>query len=73
VVLGSTPRSERRPVSSGWSGTEHLDAFADVVADVAARPGATVLGLLAYLDAAEQVENGWRPPRCPSRTTACRS
>jgi DNA helicase-2/ATP-dependent DNA helicase PcrA len=50
-----------RPVSSGWSGTEHLDAFADVVADVAARPGATVPGLLAYLDAAEQVENGLAP------------
>jgi DNA helicase II / ATP-dependent DNA helicase PcrA len=50
-----------RPVSSGWSGTEHLDAFADVVADVADRPGATVPSLLAYLDAAEQVENGLAP------------
>jgi DNA helicase II / ATP-dependent DNA helicase PcrA len=50
-----------RPVSSGWSGTEHLDRFADVVADVAARPGATVPSLLAYLDAAEQVENGLAP------------
>ena len=50
-----------RPVLSGWSGTEHLDRFADVVADVAARPGATVPGLLAYLDAAEQVENGLAP------------
>ncbi|AGB21856.1 DNA/RNA helicase, superfamily I [Mycobacterium sp. JS623] len=50
-----------RPVAAGWSGTEHLDAFADVVADVAGRPGATVQGLLAYLDAAEQVENGLAP------------
>jgi DNA helicase-2/ATP-dependent DNA helicase PcrA len=50
-----------RPVASGWSGTEHLDAFADVVADFAARPGATVPGLLAYLDVAEQVENGLAP------------
>ena len=50
-----------RPVSSGWSGTEHLDAFTDVVADVAARPDATAAGLLAYLDAAEQVENGLAP------------
>ena len=50
-----------RPVAAGWSGTEHLDAYADVVADVAGRPGATVLGLLAYLDAAEQVENGLAP------------
>src|SRR5262249_22455501 len=44
-----------RPITSGWSGTEHLDAFADVVADVAGRPGATARGLLAYLEAAEQV------------------
>lgn len=50
-----------RPVASGWSGTEHLDAFADVVADYANRCGATVSGLLAYLDAAEQVENGLAP------------
>ena len=50
-----------RPVSAGWAGTEHLDAFADVVADFASRPGATVSGLLAYLDAAEQVENGLAP------------
>jgi DNA helicase-2/ATP-dependent DNA helicase PcrA len=50
-----------RPVASGWSGTEHLDAFADVVSGVAGRPGATVPGLLAYLDAAEQVENGLAP------------
>ena len=50
-----------RPVSAGWSGTEHLDAFADVVADVASRAGATLPGLLAYLDAAEQVENGLAP------------
>jgi DNA helicase-2/ATP-dependent DNA helicase PcrA len=50
-----------RPVGAGWSGTENLDAFGDVVADVAARSGATVPGLLAYLDAAEQVENGLAP------------
>ena len=72
-----------RPVASGWSGTEHLDAFADVVADFAARPGTTMPSLLAYLDAAVQVENGLAPavghhPReakgeCPSPTTGCRS
>jgi DNA helicase-2/ATP-dependent DNA helicase PcrA len=50
-----------RPVSAGWSGAEHLDRFADVVADFAARPGASVDGLLAYLDAAETVENGLAP------------
>ena len=53
-------RAARR-VAAGWSGTEHLDAFADVVADFASRPAATVSGLLAYLDAAEQVENGLAP------------
>ena len=61
-VLGvDTEVRAARPVSSGWSGTEHLDAFADVVADFAALPGATVPSLLAFLDAAEQVENGLAP------------
>lgn len=50
-----------RPASAGWSGTEHLDAFTDVVADYAGRPGASVAGLLAYLDAAMDVENGLAP------------
>ena len=48
-------------VSSGWCGTEHLDAFGDVVAEFAARPSASVAGLLAYLDAAMEVENGLAP------------
>jgi DNA helicase-2/ATP-dependent DNA helicase PcrA len=52
--------------SAGWSGTEHLDAFADVVAGYAecARTTPTMLsvaGLLSYLDAAEMVENGLPP------------
>jgi DNA helicase II / ATP-dependent DNA helicase PcrA len=50
-----------QPVSSGWTGTEHLDAFSDVVADYSARPGATVDGLLGYLDAAVDVEHGLAP------------
>jgi len=54
-----------QPVSSGWTGTEHLDAFADVVADYAARPGASVAGLLAYLDAAIDVEHGLAPAEVP--------
>jgi DNA helicase II / ATP-dependent DNA helicase PcrA len=48
-------------VSVGWTGTEHLDAFTDVVADFAARPAASVSGLLAFLDAAMEVENGLAP------------
>ncbi|MEZ0341045.1 ATP-dependent helicase [Mycobacterium sp. pV006] len=49
------------PVTAGWSGTEHLDAFGDIVADYASRASATVTGLLAYLDIAEEVENGLAP------------
>jgi DNA helicase-2/ATP-dependent DNA helicase PcrA len=48
-------------VSAGWCGTEHLDAFADVVAEFAARPSASISGLLAFLDAAMDVENGLAP------------
>ncbi len=51
-----------RPPTAGWSGTEHLDAFADVVAGYsAARPAAAVPDLLAFLDAAMVVENGLAP------------
>lgn len=50
-----------QPVSAEWSGVEHLDAFGDVVADFAARPDATVAGLLGFLDAATDVENGLAP------------
>jgi len=53
---------------TAWAGTEHLDAFADVVAGYAERTTATdvsatasVAGLLAFLDAAETVENGLPP------------
>ncbi len=61
-VLGvDTEARASRPVSAGWTGSEHLDAFADVVADFTVTPGATLQGLLAYLDAAEQVENGLAP------------
>jgi DNA helicase-2/ATP-dependent DNA helicase PcrA len=48
-------------VSAGWCGTEHLDAFSDVVAEFAARPSASVASLLAFLDAAMDVERGLAP------------
>jgi DNA helicase-2/ATP-dependent DNA helicase PcrA len=56
-------------LSAGWTGAEQLDAFADVVAGYAERTRAaadqpvtaSVAGLLAYLDAAEAVENGLPP------------
>lgn len=61
-VLGiDTEVRAAQPVSAGWVGTEHLDAFGDVVADFASRRGAALSALLAYLDAAEQVENGLAP------------
>ncbi len=50
-----------QPVSSAWGGSEHLDAFADVVADFAAHSAGSVEGLLAFLDAATEVENGLAP------------
>jgi DNA helicase II / ATP-dependent DNA helicase PcrA len=64
---------EVRAASAGqsWSGAEHLDAFADVVAGYAERASAvtdvtaSVAGLLAYLDVAEAVENGL-PPAPPA-------
>ncbi|MFT3661418.1 MAG: UvrD-helicase domain-containing protein [Gordonia sp. (in: high G+C Gram-positive bacteria)] len=40
------------------TGREHLDAFADYVTAYAERPGATLPGLLSFLDAAESVEKG---------------
>jgi DNA helicase-2/ATP-dependent DNA helicase PcrA len=57
-----------QPMRGGWAGTEHLDAFADVVAAYAERAvrsptlcPASVEGLLAYLDTAAVVENGLPP------------
>ncbi len=61
-VLGiDTEVRASRPASAGWGGTEQLDAFADVVAGFAARPAASVAGLMCFLDAAAQVENGLAP------------
>jgi DNA helicase-2/ATP-dependent DNA helicase PcrA len=50
-----------RAVDAGWSGCEHLDAFADEVAAYADRHCASVTGFLSYLDAAAIVENGLAP------------
>jgi DNA helicase II / ATP-dependent DNA helicase PcrA len=53
--------------AAGWTGTEQLDAFADVVSSYAERAAvatdslSSVDGLLAYLDAAAVVENGLAP------------
>ncbi len=56
------PSSQDGAASAGWTGAEHLDAFADVVSGYAGRAAApTVSGLLGYLDAAAVVENGLPP------------
>ena len=48
-------------VIAAGGGTENLDRFDDVVARYADRNGADVTGLLAYLDAAAERENGLAP------------
>ncbi len=65
-VLGVDCEVRAASPGCGWSGTEQLDAFADVVNGYAERSSATdslasVVGLLAYLDAAAVVENGLAP------------
>ncbi|WAJ46485.1 ATP-dependent DNA helicase [Mycobacterium sp. Aquia_216] len=67
-VLGVDCEVRAAAGHDGWACAEHLDAFADVVAGYAERASATdvsaagpVMGLLAYLDAAEAVENGLAP------------
>ncbi|MGY4103141.1 ATP-dependent helicase [Nocardia sp. R16R-3T] len=51
----------RRAMLGAGAGREHLDAFADVVAGYASDSGASLGGLLAFLAAAESVENGLEP------------
>ncbi|MEV6134489.1 ATP-dependent DNA helicase [Nocardia sp. NPDC051990] len=51
----------RRAMLGAGAGREHLDAFAEVVAGYASDPGASLGGLLAFLAAAESVENGLEP------------
>ncbi|MEV0297902.1 UvrD-helicase domain-containing protein [Nocardia sp. NPDC050710] len=51
----------RRAMAGTGAGREHLDAFAEVVAGYAADAGASLSGLLAFLAAAESVENGLEP------------
>lgn len=67
-VLGVDCEVRAAAAGQAWTGAEHLDAFADVVAAYAERvtgAPASVAGLLAYLDVAEDVENGL-PPAAPT-------
>ncbi|WP_067897152.1 ATP-dependent helicase [Nocardia vaccinii] len=51
----------RRAAAGGGAGREHLDAFAEVVAGYAGDHRASLTGLLTFLAAAEEVENGLEP------------
>ncbi|WP_084532063.1 ATP-dependent helicase [Nocardia miyunensis] len=51
----------RRAAAGGGAGREHLDAFAEVVAGYATDHRASLTGLLTFLAAAEEVENGLEP------------
>jgi DNA helicase-2/ATP-dependent DNA helicase PcrA len=50
-----------RPVDADGTGTEHLDRLADVIAGYTERAHSDVTGLLAYLDAAAEIEKGLAP------------
>ncbi|MFT3900723.1 MAG: UvrD-helicase domain-containing protein [Gordonia sp. (in: high G+C Gram-positive bacteria)] len=52
-----------RRMRGATTGREHLDAFAAYVADYADKPGATLPGLLSFLDTAETIEKGLEPGR----------
>lgn len=62
VGVGLESLARRRgTAAAGGVGREHLDAFANIVADYASDPRATLTGLLSYLSAAESVEKGLTP------------
>ncbi|WUC08040.1 DEAD/DEAH box helicase [Nocardia sp. NBC_00565] len=60
IGVGVETQARRALVGAG-AGREHLDAFAEVVAGYASDSGASLGGLLAFLAAAESVENGLEP------------
>ncbi|WP_305082769.1 ATP-dependent helicase [Nocardia spumae] len=60
IGVGVESQTRRAAVGAG-AGREHLDAFADVVAGYAGDHRATLPGLLSFLAAAEEVENGLEP------------
>ncbi|MDG3013061.1 ATP-dependent helicase [Speluncibacter jeojiensis] len=60
IGIESVARRPDEPAGAGSvAGREHLDAFADVVAGYASLPNATLTGMLAYLAAAESIEDGF--------------
>jgi DNA helicase-2/ATP-dependent DNA helicase PcrA len=59
VAIEAQVRARR--MRGNTTGREHLDAFATYVADYAGRSGATLPGLLAFLDSAVVIEKGLEP------------
>ncbi|MGC0364850.1 DNA helicase-2/ATP-dependent DNA helicase PcrA [Rhodococcus sp. 27YEA15] len=59
--IGIEAGARTRLGAVGTAGREHLDAFADVVANYATRPTANLVGMLSFFAAAEQVEKGLAP------------
>ncbi|MBY6708199.1 ATP-dependent helicase [Rhodococcus sp. BP-241] len=60
-VLGIDVEAGARRPSGDAGGREHLDAFAEVVAEYGDQQTATLTGLLSFLSAAESVEDGLAP------------
>lgn len=60
-VLGIGVEAGARRRSGDAGGREHLDAFADVVAEYSDQQTATLTGLLTFLSAADTVEDGLAP------------
>ncbi len=60
IAVGVESQTRRAAAGAG-AGREHLDAFAEVVAGYAGDHRATLPGLLSFLAAAEEVENGLEP------------
>ncbi|WP_137724395.1 ATP-dependent helicase [Prescottella subtropica] len=61
IGIGIEAQARTRASEIGVAGREHLDAFADVVSGYGSRSSATLTGLLAFLTAAERIENGLAP------------
>ncbi|MBJ8348792.1 ATP-dependent DNA helicase [Antrihabitans sp. YC2-6] len=61
-LTGIGIEAQSRSNAGGFgAGREHLDAFADVVSGYASDGSANLGGLLAFLTAAEKIENGLEP------------
>ncbi|MFT4126716.1 MAG: UvrD-helicase domain-containing protein [Gordonia sp. (in: high G+C Gram-positive bacteria)] len=63
IGVGVEAQIRARRMRGAITGREHLDAFAEYVTRYAERPGATLSGLLAFLDTAESIEKGLEPGR----------